>query len=239
MNGYVRRTHCFVGEVDHHSDIEAAHRHPAIEGIAQLVLASPSLLADMSRLLLTNVPIVPPQAPRISDIYRNQYGGIFSPEQAKLAQLLDDLYNTANQDTLDTRRGVVLERIVYLAIRTRSVPHQFDEVILNIAKLRFPAHGAQQVNGYSVDVAACLPSQRAVEFYACKLHSEFLDDRELQGLDKVGAHFAMGDADCFTGACVLEREDNLDPDFLDLLEDYPDVLLFPVEHLLKLKSGPA
>lgn len=232
------KTRCFAGEKDDWPLVTQAHKEPVVIGIADLMLTHPALLLDLSRLLLNNVPIIPPNEPRISDLYRDQNGGDLSDEQKQLASLLDMLYSISRQDILNARRGAVLEHIAFKAIRKRIIPRQYDEIVLNIAGLRPSSPGSHSVSNYSVDIATCLPQLKTVEFYACKLHSDRLSEDELAGLDEVGDSFVHAHWQVFTSACVLEEYDNLDPDFLDRHKLFPYISLFCADNLADLAIGP-
>jgi hypothetical protein len=171
----------------------------------------------------------------MSALYSKQKGGVLTPEEEQLGQHLDALYDTPDQVVLAHRRGIVLERIVSRAIWSR-VEARGDEVVDNLRDIGETRPGARPINGYSVDVAACFPHVKRIEFHACKLHSAHMEPDNLDRLNQLGDYF-YGRKLCATAQtalCCLETEDSVDEETWDLIDAYPDIDLYTVEPLLDL-----
>lgn len=232
---YQRRTGCFAFTPDHHPLNDAAHRFPAVDLIARLVLEHPSLIGDLSYLILENHPIIPPGAPSITERYENiNAGEPLSDEQTTLAGLLEQIYDSTSQSQLDARRGAILERMVYHAVGSRKGPD--DDVQLNASQLRTLGIRDRWPNGYSVDVAACFPHDQAVEFYACKLHARNMPEDDIDALDELGDYFSRAGCEVETAVCCMEVRDDLDYDdeFYDMLDRYPDVHTYAIDEIANL-----
>ena len=134
-------------------------------------------------------------------------------------------------------RGVLLERIVYVAVSKRK-QRTSDIVMLNVKRLKRPGTNDVPVNKYSVDVAACLPSNNTVELYACKLQSYYMPLEDLQNLDELGEYFSQDpNSRSITAVCCLETEASIDPDFADNRARYDWIYLVTVETLADLQSA--
>ena len=226
-----RSTVCFRGQEDDRSEgraMAAALRETIILTIADLVLKNlDPLLDDLSLLLLRFSRLPRAGAPPISRQYAKLYGGDLSAEQQKLAVLLDALYSVTDPNLLSTRRGAVLECLVFHAVSARK-KQVGDEVIHNLDYLRFPDHNAPKSNGYSVDVIACFPRHRMVEMYACKLHTEHMPENDLRDFDGLGEYFSERRTVVTAFGC-LEYLVDVDEDFQLRRLKYPDIELIALE----------
>lgn len=213
-----------------------AHADPIIARIADHVLKHPPLLKDLSLLLLPNTTPASLKSQFISKMYRLLKGRDLSPEEVILGNLLDKLYDTKYQATLEARRGVVLERIIQEAVRSRVINGTRGEVVNNIRKVA-PGNTNAIVNNYSIDVAACFHAQSQTEFYACKLKALHMEPGALKLLDEIGEAFTYYCSNVETDLCCLQLERDLRPirTQLDaLLEPYPDIKLITVETIPEL-----
>ncbi len=231
-----KSTHCFSYE-DHLSfEVGMAHADPIIIRIADYVLKNPALLKDLSLLLLPNTTPASLKSEFISKTYRLLKGRDLNQQEEILGELLDRLYDTPYQDTLEARRGVVLERIIQEAIKSRVLNGTRGEVVNNLRKLA-PGKTNTVVNNYSVDVAACFHAQSQTEFYACKLKAIYMEPVSLELLDEIGEAFTYYCAYVRTALSCLQLKRDLHPiraKLDELLEPYPNIELITVESIHEL-----
>lgn len=233
---YEIRTRCFAYQPDHHPVNGAAHRFPAVEKIATLLLTDLTLIDDFSLLILQNSPIIPPGEPSITERYEDINGGFLSGAQVELAQLLEQVYLTKDQKQLNARRGAILERIVYRAVNRRK--RVGDDVCLNASSLRKPGPREKAPNHYSVDVAACFPHEKVIELYACKLQVKHMPEDDVVALDALGEYFADPGRTAYTAVCCMQSRDDLDleDEYREMMDDYPDVATYAIDEVGELIS---
>ena len=125
------RVSCFYYLQDPPGLTSAAHKNATINELAGHIVQHPELLKDLARLLLRNTVVQPPGTPAISPFYRKTKGGRLNTLEQRLGELLDKVYETQRQDELNHWRGVVLERIVWMCIKSRAT--EIDTVLENVS----------------------------------------------------------------------------------------------------------
>lgn len=235
----VRATRCFSYVKDDvgpdHQAVRDAHATPTIRALARHVAEHPDLLTILSELVSLN-KVISADAMPLSDRYRRRRGGAranLTADEEELLAYMDIVYATQDEEVLNARRGVILERIV-LEFASRQIRNQVTEEVIDNAKQITISGRALPINGYSVDVAACYFENRSTGFWACKLMAKHVLRDELYGLDEIRLAFSVMRKPVMAGICCLQRRATVREQDMAEYRYHPKLSLYTVETLPSL-----